>query len=138
MNRYVLDTEALVWFLEKNPKLPKSVREDIEYMQYEYYISFLSLIEIDNLMKLGKIKLKYELKDVIKQINEAYIGIYFGDIQILETLDDLEMKIIDNKTHSDYMDRSIIATSIAYHHTLVSSDKKFPHYRNNGLSLLEI
>ena len=138
MTRYILDTEALVWFLENNPRLPKSIREDIEYLQYEYFISFLSLMEIDNLQKLGKIKLKHGLKNVIKQINDAHIGIYFGNLKEFEVLDGLDMKTIGKKTHGDYIDRMIISTCISRRHTCISSDKLFHHYRKDGLALLEI
>jgi len=138
MTRYILDTQAVVWFLENNPKLPHNIREDIEYLQYEYYVSFLSLMEIDNLQKLDKIKLKHGLKDVIKQLNEAHIGIYLGSLKELDILDGLDMKTINNKTHGDYIDRMIIATCIARRHTCISSDKLFLPYRKNGLSLLEI
>ena len=138
MSGYILDTEVLVWFLEKNSRLPKSIREDIEYFQYGYFVSFLSLMEMDNLNKLGKIKLEYSFKEIIKQLQDANIGIYFGAMQDLETLDAIEMKIINKKTHGDYIDRMIIATSIACRHTLISSDKKFPYYREHGLKLLEI
>ena len=138
MTRYILDTEAVVWFLEKSPKLPKSIREDIEYLQYEYCISHLSLMEIDNLRKLGKIELPLTATEIIQQLNNAHIGIYFGSPGELKALDALDMKIINKKKHGDYIDRMIIATCISYRHTCISSDKLFPEYRKDGLSLLEI
>ena len=138
MTRYLIDTHILVWFLEKNQRLPNSIREDIEYMQYEYHVSFLSLLEIDNLRKLGKIELQLTTTEIIKQLNESYIGIYFGNKEELKVLDRLEMKTINKKTHGDYIDRMIIATAIAYNHTCISADEKFPFYRNDGLKLLEI
>ena len=138
MARYILDTQAIVWFLEKNSRLPKDIREDIEYMQHEYYVSYLSFLEIDNLRKLGKIELPLTTEDILKQLNDAYIGVYFGDLNDLKALDNLEMKTINKRTHGDYVDRFIVALSISKRHTCISSDKKFPHYRENGLSLLEI
>ena len=138
MTRYLLDTHILVWFLENNPRLPNSIREDIEYMQYEYSVSFLSLLEIDNLRKLGKIELQLTSIDIIEQLSESYVGVYFGDKKELEVLDGLEMKTINRKTHGDYIDRMIIATAIAYNYTCISADEKFPFYREDGLNLLEI
>ena len=138
MTRYLLDTNVLIWFLENNTRLPDDIRVDIEYMQYEYYVSALSLIEIDNLQKLGKIKLKYGLMDIVKQLQKSSVGIYFVEEKELEVLERLEMKTIDKKSHGDYVDRMIIATAIAYRHTCISSDKKFRRYRENGLSLIEV
>jgi len=31
---YLLDTHILVWYLQNEPKLDKTIREDIEYFQY--------------------------------------------------------------------------------------------------------
>ena len=62
MTRYILDTHILSWFLEKDKRLPDDIREDIEYLQHEYYVSVLTLLEIDNLQKLKKIKLQYSLQ----------------------------------------------------------------------------
>ena len=138
MTRYILDTHILVWFLETDKRLPYDIREDIEYMQHEYYVSYLSLIEIDNLQKLGKIKLRHGLSNIIMQLNKSNIGIYFGTKQDLEVLENLEMKSIDKKMHGDYMDRMIIATSISTRHTCISADTKFRHYRKDGLKLLEV
>ena len=138
MTRYFLDTHILLWFLEGNPRLPKSIREDIEYIQYEFYISHLSLLEIDNLRKLGKINYKYSIENTLIKLQKSYIGVYFGDKKELEVLDGLEMKTINRKTHGDYIDRMIIATAIAYNYTCISADEKFPFYRKDGLKLLEI
>jgi PIN domain nuclease of toxin-antitoxin system len=138
MTRYLIDTHVLIWFLEKNSRLSDTIREDIEYMQHEYYVSFLSLMEIDNLRKLGKIELQLTTTEIIKQLDESYIGVYYGSIKDLEILDSLEMKTINRKIHGDYIDRMIIAMSIAYNHTCISAEEKFPYYIKDGLKLLEI
>jgi PIN domain nuclease of toxin-antitoxin system len=118
--------------------LSKNIREDIEYMQYEYFVSYLSFLEIDNLQKKKKIGLKLTITEILKQVNEANIGIYFGDVNDLKALDNLEMRTINKKIHGDYIDRFIIALSIAKHHTCISSDTKFPEYRQSGLHLIEL
>ena len=138
MRRYILDTHILVWFLEKDKRLPDNIREDIEYMQYQYYVSFLSLLEIDNLRKLGKIHLKHGFKSIMSQLFASNIDVCFGSSQDFAVLDDIEMKTIDKRTHGDYIDRMIIATAIAKHYTCISADAKFRHYRKNGLQLLEV
>ena len=138
MSSYILDTHIIVWFLENNQRLPENIREDIEYMQHEYCVSFLSLIEIDNLRKLGKIKLQMSFSEIIQQLGDSFIGIYFGNTKDLEVLDSLDMKTIDRKIHGDYIDRMLVAISIAHKHIMISADKKFPYYRENGLRLLEI
>jgi PIN domain nuclease of toxin-antitoxin system len=138
MTRYILDTHVLVWFLKHDKKLPENIREDIEYFQHEYYVSFLSLIEIDNLKKLRKIDLEYSFLELIKQLQNSCIGILFGNTENLAALFNLDIKNINGKFHADYIDRAIIATAIANKHTCISADTKFPYYRNNGLKLVEV
>jgi PIN domain nuclease of toxin-antitoxin system len=138
MTRYLLDTHVLIRFLEKSTELPQNVREDIEYMQYEYYVSFLSLMEVDNLRKLGKIELEFTLTKILKQLKESCIGVYYTTAKDLDALDKLEMKTIFKKKHGDYIDRMIIATAIANNYTCISADEKFPYYRKDGLQLLEV
>ena len=138
MVQYILDTHILLWFLEKDQRLPMSIREDIEYFQHEYFVSFLSLIEVDNLNKLGKIDLKYSFKELMERLQNSCIGVIFSSLEGLKELFSLDMKVINKKTHGDYMDRAIIATAIAKHYTCISADAKFRHYRENGLQLLEV
>ena len=138
MTRYLLETHVLLWFLENDKRLPENIREDIEYFQHEYYVSFLSLIEIDNLNKLRKIELKYSFKELIERLQSSFIGILFGSVENLDVLFDLDMKNINGKSHADYIDRMVIATAIANRHTCISADTKFHHYRANGLKLIEI
>jgi len=138
MYRYILDTHVLLWFLEEKPRLPKNIYDEIKYFQHKYFVSFLSLIEIDNIRKLGKVVLKYTFLEIIEQLRYSSIEILFGNKSDLETLSLLEMKIIDGKSHGDYIDRTIIATAIANQCTCISADTKFPFYEKNGLKLLQI
>ena len=121
-----------------NSKLPVNIRENIEYMQHEYFISYLSLIEIDNLQKLNKVRIKHEFKPLIRQIKDANIKICFSSLWELETLFELDIITSNEKAHGDYIDRMIIATAIAKHYTLISADTKFPRYRKFGMELIEI
>ena len=138
MRRYILDTHILVWFLEKNERLPENIREDIEYQQHECFVSYLSLVEIDNLQKLGKVEIKHDFKRIMSQLQEANIEICFGSLQDLEILFNLDIKTTKEKVHGDYIDKTIIATAIAQHYTCISADAKFRDYRENGLSLIEV
>jgi PIN domain nuclease of toxin-antitoxin system len=107
-------------------------------MVNDYYVSYLSLIELDNLNKIGKLNIKLSLLQAIERINYVKIGICFGNLQELEKLHELEMKTVKGKIHGDYIDRMIIATAIANKHTLISADEKFPYYEKDGLKLIQV
>jgi PIN domain nuclease of toxin-antitoxin system len=138
MQRYILDTHILVWFLEKNARLPDSIRDDIEYQYHKCFVSYLSLVEIDNLQKLGKIEIKPDFKKIVNQMQEANIEICFGSLQDLEVLFNLDMKTVKGKVHGDYIDKTIVATAISRRYTCISADTKFPYYRKFGLNLIEV
>ena len=50
MKRYLLDTQAAVWLLTNNKELPENLREEIEYVQSLFHVSYMSIVE---LIKLG-------------------------------------------------------------------------------------
>jgi PIN domain nuclease of toxin-antitoxin system len=139
MAKYILDTHVFYWFLTNDDRLPKDIKEDIYYMQNEYCVSSLTLLEIDNLQKLKKIKIQYSFAELIERLKNSNIGIVFDlNSQDLDVLYKLEMKTIHNKTHSDYIDRMLIAVSISRKYTCISADTKFPHYKKDKLQLINI
>lgn len=136
---YLLDTHVLIWLLEDNPKLDKNIREKIEYFDGIYYISYISIFEIINLMQLKKISIGISIKELFKKIDDFKIKI----IQLWQTellsLEKLPLLNINGKLHSDIFDRLIIASAISKPtSTLISADKKFPAYRRYGLDLIEL
>lgn len=137
MKKFILDTHIVIWFLTQNKMLDKSIREEIEYMQGEFYITDLSLLEILQLKMLKKIDLNYTLDQLFEKLIAANIGIYFSTGHDYRTLEKLPLLKIDKKIHSDMIDRFIIAKSITLNHTCISHDSKFVNYRKSGLKLIE-
>ncbi|MDR0864637.1 MAG: type II toxin-antitoxin system VapC family toxin, partial [Candidatus Symbiothrix sp.] len=111
-------------------------REDIEYFQHPYYISVETLREIVILQSLKKIKFDYSLDKIVDYLNEVQIKILPIEVDHIRALEKLPISKIDTKMHEDPFDRMLIAQSIAEKFTIVSSDGKFPPYRNYGLKLL--
>ena len=48
-----------------------------------------------------------------------------------------DLQLSEEQDHRDPSDHIIIAHAITEHLTLLSSDEKFPFYRNQGLELIE-
>ncbi|KAA6302179.1 MAG: hypothetical protein EZS26_001539 [Candidatus Ordinivivax streblomastigis] len=136
MNTYLLDTHILIWLMEEDNSLNKNIREDIEYFQHSYYISVESLREIVILQSRNKIKLDYNLDEIITFLNKTQIRILSTDLNSIKELEKLPILEIHGKTHEDPFDRMLIAQSIAEKYTIISSDKKFPYYNKCGLKLL--
>jgi PIN domain nuclease of toxin-antitoxin system len=136
MNSYLLDTHALIWLLEKDPDLNQNIREDIEYFQYPYYVSVETLREIVILQSLKKIKLDYILDKIIAYLKEVQIKVLPIEVSHVKVLEKLPVFQDKGVAHNDPFDRMLIAQAIANNLTLISSDSKFPPYRDYGLKLL--
>lgn len=131
---YLLDTHVLLWFLDDNKNLPNPIKEDIEYFQNQYEVSFMSIFEIVTLVELRKIKLGMSIKELLKKI--AMYGI---NVRQVSNRDFMALESLPYKSNNqDPFDRIIISQSIAANATLISADSKFPQYIKHGLNLLQI
>jgi len=136
MNSYLLDTHILIWLLRGDSRLNKNVREDIDYFQYTYYVSVETLREIVILQSLRKIEFSYDIEKIITILTDRQINILSTHINHIKTLEKLPILTINGKRHEDPFDRLLISQSIAGKYTIVSSDSKFPFYKDYGLKLL--
>ena len=136
MKRYLLDTQAAVWLLTNNKELPENLREEIEYVQSLFHVSYMSIVEIIHLQQCGKIDLPLSGRELLANFDR--MNVYTLPLSD-DTLVGLSMLEIDRGKHSDPFDRAIIATAISRGLTLISSDSKFSWYiQHGGLDLLEI
>jgi PIN domain nuclease of toxin-antitoxin system len=75
----LLDTHALIWFLENNPALSSKLKSLIEDSKNEVFVSIISFYEIAIKLSVGKIILPDSLEDIILKTTN-------NDIQILGLL----------------------------------------------------
>jgi PIN domain nuclease of toxin-antitoxin system len=101
------------------------------------YTSVVCLQEIVILQHLRKIELKISLRTVLREIEEKNIRILNVQTEHIETLEKLSYPIINGKIHEDPFDRLLIAQAISERITLVSSDQKFPFYKDRGFNLIQ-
>jgi len=134
---YLLDTHILVWYLQDQTKLNKSIAEDIDYFQSSYYVSVASLHEVIFLIQENKIKNHKNISAIIKAVQEKQIKFLEIKPQHIEVLEKLSTPLIGNEPHKDQFDRTIISQSIAEGLTLISADSVFPLYKDKGFKLLE-
>lgn len=123
MQRYLLDTCALIWVFQNNKRI-SGIAEDIEYFQGDYAISVDSVKELLYLYQSGKIRMDFAFEDVMNAIDSKGIAITPFEREELKVLSELPF----HKTHTDPTDRSIIASAIANKRTLITGDLKFVNY----------
>lgn len=121
---YLLDTQVVIWALENNSQLPKSVKQTIDDSGHTIFITVVSLQEIAIKRSIRKLELNYELEDIQSQITQRKVKILpitVGHLTAVESL-----KFVGK--HRDPFDRLIISQAIVEEMTLISSDPQFKNY----------
>jgi len=136
MKGYLLDTHILIWLLDDDNRLNQHIRDDIDFFQHAYYVSVETLREIVILQSLKKIEFNFNLERIIAVLNERQINILSVDVDDIKALEKLPILVINEKKHEDPFDRLLISQAIAGKFVIISSDSKFPFYREYGLKLL--
>jgi PIN domain nuclease of toxin-antitoxin system len=101
----LLDTHALIWFLDDDPKLPSIIKERIEASSL-VFVSIASLWEIAIKLGLGKLNFQFELQEIptfLEQLEILVLPITFSDI---------ECYLKQPLHHRDPFDRMLIAQAI--------------------------
>src|ERR1700733_5672777 len=119
MNRYLLDTHALIWFLEGNEILPTRVKSIIMNAEANVFISIVTLWEIAIKLSIGKLQLTRTLSDIIDQLAEDKIAILPVETPALLHL--LTMPF----HHKDPFDRIIVAQAFTENAILLSNENIF-------------
>lgn len=120
MKNLLLDTHALLWYIEGNEHLPYSLREELSNAQL--WISAVSLWEITIKVSLGKLEVSPNLPDFLRRLKKLdFKHIAITDEQLV-TLQGLPFH------HRDPFDRLLIAQAITQNIPLVSKDRVFKEY----------
>ena len=136
--RYLIDTNIFI-FLATDPELLDSDVQTI--IQDPESVLCLSMESVKELIVAFRRKGLWSKRwktpeDIIDSItNEYYITILPVKEEHMRTF--ARLSINEAQGHFDPSDHLIIAHAITERMTLISSDKLFPFYRNQGLELVE-
>jgi PIN domain nuclease of toxin-antitoxin system len=121
--KLLLDTHALLWFLDDSPALSARAKAAIEHPDTETRVSVASLWEITIKSNLGKL----DLSEPFPTLFPAQLDIN-GFIQLPVHLRHLyELECLP-RHHRDPFDRLLIAQARTENLTLVSRDTHFASY----------
>lgn len=118
---YLLDTHALLWYLNDNKSLPQKTTKLINEAE-DIFVSIASLWEIAIKQGLGKLDIDYSIKDIASLCNDKSItvlGIHPEELDVLKSLPNI---------HNDPFDRLIIAQSLVNDLILITKDSKIQMY----------
>jgi PIN domain nuclease of toxin-antitoxin system len=128
MMRCLLDTHALLWFLESNPHLSEAAKEAISCEENCVFVSIASIWELGIKLNLGKLRLDIEfqqLESELERLNVQVLPVRFHHVEVFSSL---------QLIHRDPFDRMLICQAITDDLVLISKDKKiFKYPRLNRL-----
>jgi PIN domain nuclease of toxin-antitoxin system len=122
MQRNLLDTHTLIWFINGNTTLSNKVRQAIEAHDAVNFVSIASLWEIAVKVSLSKLELKTTYSKIYDQLIDngfELLPITFEDTLIVSGLPFV---------HRDPFDRLIIAQAMNNNLTILSKDQHFSSY----------
>ena len=132
--RYLIDTNIFLFHAFDDHLLDENVRYIIDNYENSISLSSESVKEVIHLFQTKKIKTKKwkSYHDIFNSIEEFGFTIKYVSKEHLLTFDSLDS--VEN--HNDPSDRLIIAQAITEKLPLVSSDRKFEHYRKQKLNFI--
>lgn len=118
----ILDTHALIWFINGDHQLPRKSIQLIQNLENKCFISIASIWEIAIKLSLGKLDLHGgfdEISKIITRYEFELLPITFNHIQTLLSLD---------YHHRDPFDRIIISQGLVEKIAIVTKDENFKRY----------
>jgi len=122
MNKYLLDTHAILWFLEGNEKLPEKLRDFIIQQREEIIVSSISLWEISIKLSINKLPTVLTINNFVEET--ARFWNVKKDINIQEIILYRNLPLY----HRDPFDRMLIAQAQAENLTIITKDQNFSEY----------
>jgi PIN domain nuclease of toxin-antitoxin system len=124
MKKYLLDTHALLWFLEGNERLSSKVNQLLLYQPQDYFLSVASLWEITIKVSLNKLQMKHSLTELEKLLFQNGVSLLPINFLHLKELVQLPFH------HKAPFDRLIISQAKTENLTIVSIDGFFSDYED--------
>jgi len=118
----LLDTHAILWFLNGDKKISERVKKVLSSPSNDKFISIVSLWEIAIKISLGKLSIKTSLSDLFRIIEEQ--GFHFLPL----TPEHIICVATLPMSHRDPFDRIIISQAITEELTILTRDENFSGY----------
>jgi len=119
---YLLDTHALIWFLEGNKQIPLGLQTLIRDPEEHIFVSLISFWEMAIKIQLGKLQLPESLEEMLADTVRVKIAILPLRPEHILALQSLPLH------HRDPFDRILLAQSQSESLTLISRDAALDAY----------
>jgi PIN domain nuclease of toxin-antitoxin system len=119
--KLLLDTHALIWALVGSPRISSRVRALLEDRENDLFVSAVSIFEIINKVRLGKLPeaapMIPRLDDLVRQLGASTVPVTGAHARLAAGI---------QSQHRDPFDRLIAAQALVDGLALVSVDRNFP------------
>lgn len=120
--KVLLDTQILIWTFDHTEKLSKSTVEIIKNPKNQIFVSVVTFWEIAIKLSLDKMKLPFELSQLVEETLSNNIEILGIEVNHILKVASLPFH------HRDPFDRLIISQGITGNFSIITSDNKFTLY----------
>ena len=137
MQRYLLDTNILMYILNDTGEMTPEVENIVGDFGNRLFMSAASVRElVANWRKYSYMQKQWKTPDLMFEFlyNNYFIDVLYPQREHYRTFIGLVWNLAED--HRDTTDLLIIAHAITEHLILISSDRKFPFYQNQGLQLI--
>ena len=130
--KYLVDTHLFLWTIVSPKKISQQVRTILLNPELVKYVSIITFWEISLKFSLGKIDLKGVLPDKLPTVaTETGFEILNLKLDTASTFHKLS-----KKDHQDPFDRMLAWQAIREDLVLITRDKDFSGYKDEGLSIV--
>ena len=119
----LIDTHVLIWFITDDIKLPPKMRQIIENIENDCFVSIATYWEIAIKHSLGRLDLNSGLENIFQIIEET--GFEILPITVNQILNNARLEF----HHKDPFDRIIIAQAISENLSMITKDEQFKEYK---------
>ena len=124
---YILDTNALIFYLYNPERLSKAAVDIVHNEDNQIYVSIVSLWEIAIKSSIGKLEIKNSMEEIAGICLKYKIELVAINPRHLDQIANL------SQIHGDPFDRLIISQAITENLTIVTSDSIIPKYDANTI-----
>jgi len=118
----LLDTHALLWFVDDSPQLGANAKQAIIDPHNKKYVSWVSYWELAIKLGNGRLSLDIDLAILMDQVSSWQAGFLSLDAKAILTLRQLPHH------HRDPFDRMLVAQALCHNLTLVTRDPALSPY----------
>lgn len=120
--RLLIDTHVFIWSFQNTKRLSKKAAIELTNPENEFFVSIVSVWEMQIKIMLDKMDLGGPLTEIISE--QRSNGIRILDLNLSHAL---QLEKLPSE-HRDPFDRMLISQAIVEDMTLVTADKRFKEY----------